>query len=301
MTDYYKILGLDKTASAEEIKKAYRKLSLKFHPDKNDGDEFFENMFKQINEAYEVLSNPSKKATYDRNFGNNKQYSQSYSSNYQQKQDPDPSIEFFLSDKSYFYTGDTITFEWKTLHADKVQIRPFGVMLSSGSKAFRLTNFNKEYLTVTIEATNFRLNKTVYKTIQLINRSFSSTSESTTENKSEANSSKNFSDNFFSMKGRIRRKDYIKRFFLLIFGSMLVNLFLGGNSNNPQTFLIILVVFFVFISLLIQSVKRLQDLNLNGIYCILFVIPVINIFFIIYLFLAPGTRGVNKYGSDPKE
>jgi len=46
MTDYYKVLGLEKSASQEEIKKAYRKLSMKFHPDKNDGDIFFENMFK---------------------------------------------------------------------------------------------------------------------------------------------------------------------------------------------------------------------------------------------------------------
>src|SRR5690606_32626321 len=53
-------------AAPEEIKKAYRKLSLKFHPDKNDGDKFFEDRFKQINEAYETLSNPTKKGVYDK-------------------------------------------------------------------------------------------------------------------------------------------------------------------------------------------------------------------------------------------
>ncbi len=65
MKDYYYILGIDKTATTEQIKHAYRKLSLKFHPDKNDGDKFFEDRFKQIQEAYETLSNPDKRKTYD--------------------------------------------------------------------------------------------------------------------------------------------------------------------------------------------------------------------------------------------
>ena len=55
MKDYYYILGIKPNASTDEIKKAYRKLSLKFHPDKNDGDKFFEERFKEINEAYENL------------------------------------------------------------------------------------------------------------------------------------------------------------------------------------------------------------------------------------------------------
>jgi len=54
--DYHYILGIDKNASLEDIKKAYRKLSQKLHPDKNDGDKFFEDRFKEINEAYEKLT-----------------------------------------------------------------------------------------------------------------------------------------------------------------------------------------------------------------------------------------------------
>ena len=64
--NYYEILGVSKTASAEEIKKAYRKLAKKYHPDKNQGDKESENMFKAINEAYEVLKDPQKRAIYDR-------------------------------------------------------------------------------------------------------------------------------------------------------------------------------------------------------------------------------------------
>ena len=63
--DYYKILGVDKSASPEEIKKAYRKLALKYHPDHNEGDKSAEAKFKDLNEAYAVLRDPEKKQQYD--------------------------------------------------------------------------------------------------------------------------------------------------------------------------------------------------------------------------------------------
>lgn len=63
--DYYDILGVSRTASADEIKKAYRKMAIKYHPDKNPGDKASEEHFKEAAEAYEVLSNPDKKSRYD--------------------------------------------------------------------------------------------------------------------------------------------------------------------------------------------------------------------------------------------
>ena len=64
--DYYDILGLSKSASASEVKKAYRKLALKYHPDKNPDDDVAEDKFKEAAEAYEVLSDDTKKQQYDR-------------------------------------------------------------------------------------------------------------------------------------------------------------------------------------------------------------------------------------------
>jgi len=76
--DYYEILGLKKGASAEEIKKAFRKLAVKHHPDKNPGDKKAEDRFKEINEAYAVLSDPEKKSQYDQfgSTGFHQRYSQ---------------------------------------------------------------------------------------------------------------------------------------------------------------------------------------------------------------------------------
>ncbi|MCC6402124.1 MAG: molecular chaperone DnaJ [Flavobacteriales bacterium] len=64
--DPYEVLGVARTASADEIKKAYRKQAIKFHPDKNPGDKAAEEKFKEAAEAYEILSDPEKKARYDR-------------------------------------------------------------------------------------------------------------------------------------------------------------------------------------------------------------------------------------------
>ncbi len=86
--DYYKVLGVAKTASADEIKKAYRKLAMKYHPDKNKGNKEAEAKFKEISEAYEVLKDTQKRQKYD-NLGS------SYS---QFRQRGNPNTDFNWSD-----------------------------------------------------------------------------------------------------------------------------------------------------------------------------------------------------------
>jgi curved DNA-binding protein len=95
--DYYNIIGLDKGASQEDIKKAYRKLAKKYHPDKNPGNKEAEEKFKDLNEAYEVLGNAEKRKKYD-NFGN--EY------NFQNGHDFDPSQYGFGKNVRYEYRTD---------------------------------------------------------------------------------------------------------------------------------------------------------------------------------------------------
>src|SRR3954463_4138731 len=64
--DYYEILGVSKGASADEIKKSYRKVAMQYHPDRNPGDKTAEEKFKEAAEAYEILSDQDKRAQYDR-------------------------------------------------------------------------------------------------------------------------------------------------------------------------------------------------------------------------------------------
>ena len=63
--DFYETLGVNRNASKEEIKSAYRKLAMKYHPDRNPGDKSAETKFKEATEAYQILSDPNKKSNYD--------------------------------------------------------------------------------------------------------------------------------------------------------------------------------------------------------------------------------------------
>ena len=83
--DYYKVLGVDKKASEDDIKKAYRKLARKLHPDLNPNDKDAHKKFQEINEANEVLSDPEKRKKYD-SYGENWQHAEQFEQARQQQQ-----------------------------------------------------------------------------------------------------------------------------------------------------------------------------------------------------------------------
>jgi curved DNA-binding protein CbpA len=167
MKDYYYILGLKKEASIEDIKKAYRKLSLKFHPDKNDGDDFFTERFKEIQEANETLSDLKKRTIYDNNFSNGKPEEKTNNGyNF------DPVIEYFRANKASFEFDEEITFSWKTINSDKVIIKPFGAVQPIGQKTYKLKDFKNSVLTFELIAENSNINRYTRQYITLNNKTF---------------------------------------------------------------------------------------------------------------------------------
>ena len=117
MDDLYSVLGVSKNASAEEIKKAYRNLAFKYHPDRNPNNKDAEDKFKQINNAYAVLGDETKRAQYDRygatgQFSGSQQYNRGYSTS---EQGYNPFEEMFgYGADARRNAGNYYTYEWRT-------------------------------------------------------------------------------------------------------------------------------------------------------------------------------------------
>lgn len=167
MKDYYYILGIKENATQDEVKKAYRKLSVKFHPDKNDGDAFFAERFKEINEAYEVLSNNLSRDKYDalrrnKNTGSTSQQGINFI----------PEITLFTSNKPYFEYDEEVTFSWKTINANKVSLKPFGIVEPIGQKTYKIKNFKNQNLDFELVAENSNITRSTSKKITLKNKTY---------------------------------------------------------------------------------------------------------------------------------
>ncbi len=152
LKDYYYFLGIKSNASEDEIKKAYRKLSFKYHPDKNENDDFFTERFREIQEAYETLIDAERRKIYDQSYG---QFQRSY------KSVLPPKIKNFNASTIRAKKGDEITIYWQTYDADFVKITPFGLEKSQGERKFRIKEFDKEgKFQIILHATNTFLHKT---------------------------------------------------------------------------------------------------------------------------------------------
>jgi len=107
-------------------------------------------------------------------------------------------------------------------------------------------------------------------------------------------------ETFFSIKGRIRRKDYLIRAILLSIPVAIMNV-ASQSSQEPSLLLFAgLVMIASGILVAIQAIKRLHDINMSGWYWLVFLIPVANLIFGLYVIFKDGTPGPNKYGEDPK-
>ncbi|WP_028123402.1 J domain-containing protein [Epilithonimonas tenax] len=159
MKDYYYFLGIPQNASAEDIKKAYRKLSLKYHPDKNENDDYFSDRFKEVKEAYETLTNPERKRLYDQNLGSQQRNVKSILP---------PKIKNFSASKIRAQKDEEITIYWNTYDADLVKIVPLGLEKPNGERKIRIKEFDSQgKFQILLHATNTVLHKTVVQGITI--------------------------------------------------------------------------------------------------------------------------------------
>ena len=159
MKDYYYFLGIPQNASAEDIKKAYRKLSLKYHPDKNDNDEFFSDRFREIQEAYETLTDTDRRRLYDQNLSSQQRNVKSILP---------PKIKSFSASKIRAKVDEEITVYWNTYDADFVKIVPFGLEKPNGERTIRIKEFDSQgKFQILLHATNTVLHKTIVQGITI--------------------------------------------------------------------------------------------------------------------------------------
>ncbi|MCH2045984.1 MAG: J domain-containing protein [Saprospiraceae bacterium] len=168
MKDYYYILGIERHADAQTIQKAYKKLSLKFHPELNENDRFFINHYQSIQEAYEVLGNERSRQAYDRKLDPSLTAVAS--------KDPilstaKPIIQLFDISSTNIRANEFVTVTWNVVHANHITIDLFGKVSNSGTKTTRLKDLAYQpMVNVKIEAYNSHSQKTAQKQIAVYNR-----------------------------------------------------------------------------------------------------------------------------------
>ena len=156
MKNYYYFLGILENASGEDIKKVYRKLSLKYHPDKNPDDLFFADRFREVQEAYDILGDSEKRRIYDENLAHQQR---SY------RPASPPYIKTFSANKIRVQKGEEVIINWQTNNADIVKILPFGLEKGYGERTFKISEFKEGKFQILLHATNSLLNKTVVRSI----------------------------------------------------------------------------------------------------------------------------------------
>lgn len=151
MRDYYDTLGITPSATRIEIQRAYQRLALKFHPERNAHDPFFTLHYNRVKEAYEVLSDEHKRYRYDKAL-----QAQQASMPNAPIALPPPVITSFFASKKTCRQADALTISWEVLNADVVHINLIGEVASNGTQTIRLMDVHpsQHYIHIDLEATN---------------------------------------------------------------------------------------------------------------------------------------------------
>lgn len=302
---YYRTLGVRPKATQEEIKQAYRKLSLKYHPDKNNGDDFFEEMFKALQEAYEVLGDVEKRKEY--NYSIRHEINEEFG-----KTSNEPFIEKFSVNRDTLQIGDELTVKWAVFHSDNIEIKPFGRMqTSSGSKKFRITRVNGNPFKITLLVRDTYGVIVAEKAIRIpILEETHQAQKTTKANKDEYQ--EGVVEYALGRMGRYALFQRLFSFIILINASVFLYKYINRKSKNNFNWeffketvnlllflLFILLVLIAIVRLYRGLIRRIHDINWSGGWFLLFFVPFVNFVFLIFLLLKKGSETTNKYGPVP--
>ncbi|MCH2023308.1 MAG: J domain-containing protein [Saprospiraceae bacterium] len=227
--DYYQILGVHKEASLPEIQKAYQKLSLKFHPDKNGQDPFFIRHYENITEAYDTLSDDHKRYRYDKTF--NRQPTKDTS---EDLDGPSPVISSFFASKKAGKKGDLLTISWEVFNAEDVHINLIGNVASNGTQTIRiLEEANTEpFFRIELTASNSFSKKNSHKELKIINLAYSNIDKKLKPNQ----------ESLTKDKKKRKTKHKKEKSATVIY----------KHNNSGTAYLLVAVMFFIIIVMLYQ-------------------------------------------------
>lgn len=303
MRSYYAILEVTPSASPEEIKKAFRRLSKQYHPDLNQGNTAYQHQLFDVIKAYEVLGNEAERRAYDLTLFRSQSTAttekaqtarptQTTTDYYQ------PEILHFTCNQSYFFMGDLIEISWECKQADVIRIYPLGYMDElRGKVIYRVKELDAKYLSFELTATNQHSSKVIKRSIHLNNGVYMNFTEANLNDKVHYVNPQHWSMGFLAPIGRSSRKDFGLRV------AFLGVLFLAAFFYQPYfehdgtySFFCTALIYV----LIICSARRLHDVNRHGILSLLLLIPLLNIAFLLILLLLKGEELPNKHGRKPK-
>lgn len=303
MRSYYAILEVQPTASANEIKQAFRRLSKLYHPDMNQGRTTYQNKLFEVIKAYEVLGDETERRAYDLTlFRTQTTAHTSQSSTARPTQASTdyyrPEIISFTCNQTYFFMGDLIEISWECKQADVIRLYPLGYMDElRGKIIYRVKELDAKHLSFELTATN-RYSSTVTKrSIHLNNGVYMNFTEANSQEQVHYTSPQHWSMGFLAPLGRSSRKDYGLRVALLTLFFLMAFFYQPHFEHNGTYSFICTVLIYV---LIICSARRLHDVNRHGILSLLLLIPLLNIAVMLILLMLKGDEMPNKHGRKPQ-
>lgn len=301
MRSYYAILEVNPTASSNEIKQAFRRLSKLYHPDMNQGNTTYQNKLFEVIKAYEILGNEVERKAYDLTLYQSTSTSSSAQTTRQAQPTADyykPEVVNFSCNQTYFFMGDWIEISWECKQADVIRIYPMGYMDElRGKVIYRVKELDAKYLSFELTATNKCSAHVEKRSIHLNNGVYMNFTEANLQDQVNYANPHHWSMGFLAPLGRSSRKDYGLRVALL--GSLFLSAFFYAPYFKVEGTYSFICTALIYV-LIICSARRLHDVNRHGILALLLLIPLLNIVVLLILLLLKGEDLPNKHGRKPK-